>query len=153
MSLADASAHQTAVETELTTTIASLLGTDQLSHACSKAMRELGASYPVTNDDVEYWAVERGKRHFLDIIRTLVAYKFQYKKIYLNQRFEHYHAILQELDKRFKEAQESDPSLLGVDPVGLFGIYVKNNFIYDEFGHDITHWADALNLDTSIDGS
>ena len=153
MSLADASAHQTAVQNELTSTISALLGTEQLSHACSKAMNELGLSYPVSDQGLEFWVTERGKRHFLDILRTLVAYKFQYKKIHLNQRFDHYHKIIQDIDERFKEAMEEDPTLLGVSPKAIFGIYVKNNFVYDEFGHDITHWVDALNLSTSIDGS
>jgi len=131
--------------TELKTTVVAAAGglgsyleNDQLDFAVNQALRELGFSFPVTNDTKEYWLLERSKRHVLDVLRTASAYKFRYKQIYLNQRFEHLNVLIQEMDKTFQEALENEPELLNVDVFKTFGTYIDNGIIYDQFGHDIS---------------
>lgn len=130
---------------ELKTTVLSAAGglggyleTDQLDFAADQAVRELGFSFPVTNNTREYWLIERSKRHVLDVLRTASAYKFRYKQIYLNQRFEHLNTLLEKMDEEFKEALNNEPDLLGVDVSTTFGTYIENGFIYDQFGQDVS---------------
>lgn len=114
------------------------LETDQLDFAVNQAVRELGFSFPITNNTKEYWIIERSKRHVLDVLRTASAYKFRYKQIYLNQRFEHLNTLLEKMDEEFKDALNNEPDLLNVDIFKTFGTYIDNGIIYDQFGNDIS---------------
>ena len=126
-----------------------LVGAEGYSFAISQALNELGWSLPASGKKA-YWLVERGKRHCIDILRTQSANKFRYKDLALNHRFNHYNAMIEDLDKKFEKALDSDPDLLDVDADSIFkvfGTYVENGFVYDQYGNDVTKILQDLNVD------
>ena len=112
---------------------------EQLEFAADQAIDETGFSYPFTGT-AKFWAIQRGKRHAVDILRTTAAYKFKYKLISLNQRFDHLDKMIEGLDEVWYKALEKDPALIGIgiDISQTFGTYVGNGFIYDQAGNDLT---------------
>lgn len=109
--------------------------------AVDTAIRELGLAFPLSNDTKEYWAIERGKRHSYDIIRSSSARKFRYKQIHLNQRFDHFDRLIDKMDESFAYALETDAGLSGISGM-LYIHYIKPGFVYDKYGRDITHEVD-----------
>src|SRR6056297_1679867 len=77
------------------------LGPEYLDFAGEQALNELGWSLPISDQVKSYWLIQRGKRHALDILRTESAFKFKYKQINLNQRFEHLDRLINVLDETF----------------------------------------------------
>ncbi|MFW6120242.1 MAG: hypothetical protein ACOC80_05005 [Petrotogales bacterium] len=116
----------------------SILSSDEIESALTRALNELGWTLPVSNQAKEYWLVERGQRHCLDILRTTSAHKFRYKQINLSHRFDHYHAMVEAMDKRFLEALESDPALADVSGENFF-VYIRGGFNYGHLGEDLTY--------------
>lgn len=113
-----------------------LLEPEEYSFAASQALNELGWSLPTSDSLQVYWLVQRGKRHSLDILRTVTAHKFKYKDLSLNHRFDHYNALIKDLDEKFAKALED--MLLDVDFAKMFGTYIENGIIYDQYGNDIS---------------
>jgi len=116
-----------------------LFTTDDFDIACETALNELGWAYPILGFRESYWVMERTKRHALDLLRTGSAHKFKYKQINLNHRFEHYHKLIESLDRMFLESLDSDPALNGLSAEELFGDYLGNNIQHDSLGRDISH--------------
>ena len=119
----------------------------QIEFAITQALDELEWEYPIEDGARRFWAVQRAKRHAMDLLKTAAAYKFKYKQINLNQRFDHLSRQIWQMDMDFKSAIKQDPSLYGADPYKLFGTYVSNGFVYDSFGNDITRIAEDANID------
>ncbi|MFW6364432.1 MAG: hypothetical protein ACOCZ4_00355 [Bacteroidota bacterium] len=109
--------------------------------AVETAIQELALAFPLSNPIFEYWAVERGKRHSYDIIRSSAATKFRYKQIHMQQRFIHFNALIERMDADYAYALETNAELMKSDSQ-FFITYIKAGFIYDEFGRDITHEVD-----------
>lgn len=125
---------------------AELLGSGEYEFVAYQTLNELGVDYPIDNRTLQLWGIERGKRHAIDILRIQSAHRFKYKQLSLNHRFNHYDAILKEMDRKFEEALNSDPDLLGVDLLtGSYGTYIENGFVYDQFGNDISKLFYELN--------
>ena len=112
---------------------------EQLDFAADQAIDETGFTYPFTGT-AKFWAIQRGKRHAIDILRTTSAYKFKYKLISLNQRFDHLDKMIEGLDEVWYKALEKDPALIsiGIDIERTFGTYIGNGFIYTQDGKDVT---------------
>jgi len=110
----------------------------QIEFAIEQTLDELGWSLPISEGTRPYWAIQRAKRHCLDILRTTAAYKFKYKQINLQQRFEQLHRQIWQMDVDFKTALKYDASLFDIDISDSFGTYLGNNMIYDTYGNDIT---------------
>lgn len=124
-----------------------LIGAEGYEFVVSQALNELGWSLPVDGKKA-YWAVQRGKRHCLDILRTQSAHKFRYKDLSLNHRFNHYNAMVENLDKKFEKALDTDPDLLDIaDMFRVFGTYVENGFVYDQYGNDISKIMQDFGVD------
>jgi len=115
-----------------------LLEPEQVDFAINQALNELSWTLPIKDPGKSAWAIKRAIRHGLDIIRIGAAHKFKYKQISLNQRFDHYNTIIKMMDQEFKEGLENDPALISIDPSSAFGVYVRNGFVYDQFGKDVT---------------
>lgn len=124
----------------------------EIDFAITQALGELGWNLPITDIRKCAWALKRGRRHALDVICTTSAHKFKYKQINLNQRFEHYFSLVKSMDEEYQRALEHDPALLDVDPVGIFGTYINNGFVYDQFGNDVTKYLHSLGVDTTSGG-
>ena len=114
------------------------LDEDAIEFAIDQTLSELQWTLPISVGTRPFWAVQRARRHCLDILRTTSAYKFKYKQINLNQRFEHLNRMIWALDIDFKTALKYDTSLFDVNIEDTFGTYLGNNMIYDSHGNDIT---------------
>ncbi len=125
-----------------------IVDTDELEFAADTAIRELSIELPFdgTPSRLEYWCIERGKRHALDIVRINSAYKFKYKQINLQQRFEQIDKMIARIDDLFEKALQTDTALVDVmpstfdliGPQAIGGDYIPSGFIYDSFGNDVT---------------
>jgi hypothetical protein len=118
----------------------SLLESGEMEFVALQTLNELGWSYPIDNGKKEFWCIERGKRHALDMLRVQSAHRFKYKQINLGQRFDHYDKMIKDLDEKFEKALDNDPILMDVDMNSFFGVYVENGFVYDQFGNDVTKY-------------
>ena len=123
---------------------AALITADGKSQAVTQALSELNTNLPATDDKLCYWIIERVKRHMLYIVMVEQAYKFRYKEIYLQQRFDSHFKMISAMDKTFAAALESDSSLvlagLDLDSVAEFGFMANPaGFVYDQIGRDYTY--------------
>jgi hypothetical protein len=114
-----------------------LLSEEAKEFAAQQAMSELNFSYPVTKPFEQLWAIERGKRHAIDILRVEAAHRFKYKQLSLNHRFNHYNELLRVMDEKFEEAL---PELAG----GMRTFYIESGFVYDIYGNDVTKAVNNL---------
>jgi len=146
MTISTTSEFVTEIEKAISSS-ASYLESEETEFAATQALRELGFSLPVDNKKKEYWCIERGKRHALDILRTVSAHKFKYKQLSLNQRFEHYNTLLDKMDADFEKALNSDPDLMDIDVTKFFGVYLENSIVYDQFGNDISKELNYYGID------
>lgn len=125
-----------------------LLEPEEYNFASSQALNELGWSLPINDPKRIYWIIERGKRHSLDILRTQAANKFRYKDLSLNHRFNHYNSLINDLDAKFEKALDTDPDLLGIsDMFMVFGTYIENGIVYDQYGNDISKILNSEGID------
>jgi len=109
-----------------------------VGYAVATAILELNLTFPLNNSTLEYWAIERGKRHCYDIIRSGAAKKFRYKQIHMQQRFEQFNVLIEKMDADYMYALETNAVLAGIDGA-MFTTYIKAGFVYDEYGNDVTH--------------
>jgi hypothetical protein len=124
----------------------------EIEFAINQALSELGWTLPITELTRESWAIKRGKRHALDVLCTVSAHKFKYKQINLNQRFEHYFALIKTMDEEYRWALENDLALIDVSSTDMFGVYIRNGFVYDQYGRDVTKYLHSLGYDTTPGG-
>lgn len=90
---------------------------DVLSEALSSALRELGWAVPVTREFRIYWILERAKRACVSMMCLDTAYSFKFKQINLQHRFEHFLALIKEMDKQFEAAKAMYPMEFGGDNI------------------------------------
>lgn len=133
-------------DAELITAIQNLMGSsfdkvsnDGFARAIAQAKAELHWTLPLNDPQKEYWMIERSKRYVLFILLTESAHKFQYKKISLQHRFQHYIQLIKLLDEDFQNALENSPELFDVDSWGNLCFYITNGFSYDFLGNDTTY--------------
>ena len=125
--------------------LATLISEDGYVLVCDQAAQELGWSYPVTVPTKALWMIKRATRHAINILRIASAKGFKFKQVNLQHRFEHYHKLLEEMDKEFEEAVNGDLALFaGVDSFRMFGTKIDAGFTYNSFGLDMTYDVSAL---------
>ena len=112
--------------------------TDGYEHAANQTEKELSLVYPIEDDTISYWAVERMRRHSMYILMVESAHKFQYKQIHLEHRFKHYIQLIEKMDKEWLAAMEDNPELFGTTWES-FSDYLSPGFVYDALGRDITY--------------
>lgn len=144
MSYADADALTDAVKLQLSSS-STLITADGWEQVAEMTMGELGWDYPVSNPTQMFWAVTRGVRHACFILMIAAAHKFKYKQANINQRFDHYNKLIEDLDKKYEAAIDSDPALFAnVEAYKLFGTKIDAGFKYSSLGEDLTYRLDAL---------
>lgn len=89
--------------------LADLFDDDMLSTALSTALAELGWTVPTTRKFRTYWILERAKRACVSMMCMDTAYAFKFKEINLQQRFEHFSALLKQMDEQFEAAKKANP--------------------------------------------
>jgi len=112
---------------------------DGFKQAASQAQAELHWSLPLNDSFQEFWLVERTKRFVVYILLFESAHKFQYKKISLQHRFNHYMQLLKMMDDTFKEALENNPETFDTGTYSNLSFYLTNGFQYDSDGEDMTY--------------
>ena len=135
-----------ASEAELITFVKTTMGssytkvdTAGYNSAVTLALTELHWTIPVDDDQKEYWMVERTKRHLTYILLFESADRFQYKKLSLQHRFDHYMQLIKLMDSAFTTALDDDPSLFDVSTWPNLTFYLTNGFVYDIDGEDLTY--------------
>lgn len=125
--------------------LSSLITADGYELVCDQAISELGWSYPLTIPTKVSWAIKRATRHAIYLLLLASAYKFKYKQINLQHRFDHFKSLIDEMDKEFTEALTTDTALFaGVDSYKMFGTKIDAGFAYDSIGNDVTYNVDRL---------
>jgi hypothetical protein len=113
---------------------------DGFKRAATQASQELNWQLPLNDPRKEYWMVERTKRFVIYILLIESAHKFQYKKIYLQHRFQHYIQLLKMMDDEFLRALDTMPDLFDTGTYGELCAYITVGFSYDITGNDITNY-------------
>jgi len=117
-------------------------------NAVQDASRETGWTFPITGTDtiktflMEYWVKSRAKRHLFFYLMSESAHKFKYDVISLNQRVEHYKAILDQMDKQLTSFVEENPELFIANAADWFCTKIDAGFAYTTVGEDITYDTD-----------
>ena len=120
--------------------LATLITDDGYEFVCNLAEQELGWSYPISNPVQLFWMIKRGTRHALNLLRIASANKFKYKTVNLQNRFEHFQKLIEDMDKEFEEAMVTDAALFaGVDTYKMFGTKIDAGFSYGIDGSDRTY--------------
>jgi len=124
--------------------LADSLTQQEINRSINKAMNELGYSYPIIGL-YENWAINRSKRHAIEILVLTESPNFKFNKLSLEQSFEHLVSMLKYFDAEFATAIENQPELFpnlswSTNPSGLFGTYIPNGFRYDKTGRDISFY-------------
>ena len=142
--LADAEDLTDVIKIQLSS-LSTLLTADGYSLVCDQVVQELDWSFPMTSPAKVLWAVKRGTRHAIELLRIASANKFRYKQVSLNQRFEHFQKMIEEFDKEFEAALLSDIGLFaGVSSFAMFGTKIGAGFSYGADGTDKTYDYDKL---------
>jgi len=111
---------------------------DGFKRAVLQATQELNWSLPINDPKKEFWIVERTKRFVIYILLVESADKFQYKKIFLQHRFQQYLQLLKLMDEEFLRALETSPELFDTNTYNNLCSYITTGFSYDMAGNDIT---------------
>jgi len=129
--------------------------TDDYDNAISDAERDTGWAEPYSGNFKEEWMIKRTKRHLFFYLMTEALKDFKYKQINLQQRFEHYRLIVQDMDKEFEAAVENNPhEFAGVGVHEMFGHKVDAGFASaPQTGRDITYDSDQRVIVTPSENS
>jgi len=115
---------------------------DTWDQALRQTYNELPWGVPQTDEVKCYWLIERLRRHVVYALSVEAASKFQYKQIHLEHRFKQYFALIENMDKEFKEFVENNPALFPVNTAAFIDAfkyisYIGNGFVYDGVGEAI----------------
>jgi len=125
------------------------------TNAINAAERDTGWATPYSGSFKEKWVLQRSKRHLFFYLQTASAVKFKYKQINLQQRFEHYRLIVDDLDKAFEKVLEEEPhEFAGVSAFELFGSKIDAGFASQaQTGRDLTYDEDQRVIITPNENS
>lgn len=126
--------------------LSTYLATADYEDACDDAARETGWAFPVSTDFKIFWQKQRSVRHIFFHLFTESTYKFKYKQIHLNQRFEHLKDALEMMDLAYEKILEERPDeFANASAFELFGHKVDAGFAYEpQTGRDFTYDEDQL---------
>lgn len=99
---------------------------DIYSVAESIALDELGWAVPTDDSFQIIWIAKRIRRHAIDIFYVQAAESVTHKSTKLDQKFDHYASMIENMDKEFSNAMEQYmDKFANVDPTKIFGTYVN----------------------------
>ena len=126
---------------ELRTT-ASDFTDSELDSNIDTAERETGFTLPSSENFRIHWIKERAKRACFYMLLVDNAPKIQYEKIYLQQKYDHYKKIIDDLDKAYAKAiKDNEIEFSGItDVYKMFGSSLTSGFAYSDItGEDTTY--------------
>jgi hypothetical protein len=151
MSLTE-TACKSAIESEIGDLSTKITLPDDIDNAVSDAVRETGWTFPQSSDFRDYWIKQRTKRHIFAMLCGESAYKFKFKQINLQNRFEHFRSLIRQMDQEWNAAKKEHPEeFSGVSAVHLFGTVLEAGFSYDDYGQDTTYEDENLVIVTPKD--
>jgi len=115
------------------------LVTVDYENAVNDALRETGWTFPMSSTTMEYWVKTRSKRHIFFYLMSESAHKFKYDVISLDQRFLHYKAIIEQMDKEWANFTLDNPELFIDNAEDWFCTKIDAGFAYDEVGTDLSY--------------
>jgi len=118
---------------------ANSLSATEKEAAAQQAVLELGWVFPLADGVLSYWAIERTKRHLLQVLASSAAMKFQYKLIHLEHRFKHLMQMIEKADKDFLVFAEDNMDLFPAAATSYsdFAYYITSGFSYDPVGYEV----------------
>jgi hypothetical protein len=116
--------------------LSSLLVPDDFTNAVAESKRETTYSIPNSVDFEIRWLRLRTIRHLLFMLWMESATKFKVKQLSLNQKFDHFGALITKMDEEYAASKDE---ILDVDVVKYFGVRIDAGFAYDEIGRDLTY--------------
>jgi hypothetical protein len=128
--------------------LSNYLADDDYENAVNDALRDTGWTFPLSGDArqvgmKELWLKTRAKRHLFFYLMSESAHKFKYDVIALNQRFDHYKAIVDAMDKDWTKFIDDNPELFVTNASDWFCTKVDAGFAYNEVGEDLTYDSDV----------
>jgi len=130
------------------------LVTADYGNAIDAAERDTGWDLPQTTEFRIKWLLDRSKRHLFFFLLSESAAKFRFKAIHLQHKFEHYRALIKDMDDRFTAAQEDFAfEFAGVSSYQLAGTKIDAGFAYDGTGRDLTYDSDNTVIITPNENS
>jgi len=140
------------IESEIGDLASKITLPDDIDNAVSLAVKETGWAFPLSSDFQDYWVKQRSKRHIFFMLCGESAYKFKFKQINLQNRFEHFRALIRQMDQEWNAAKKENPAeFAGVSAVHLFGTVLDAGYSYDDYGQDSTYEDDNLVVVTPTD--
>ena len=131
-----------------TSSIGPYLTAAEIEEYCNDAASETGWAFPVSGLDKELWIKRRAKRNCFEALWLLSARKFKVDQLSLNQKFDHYGAVIKRMDEDFKAFIEERPELFTtVNPRMMFGTIAGHGLVYDIAGRDITDYSPPPEID------
>jgi hypothetical protein len=128
------------IETELGDLSTKIDVPDDIDRATALAVSETGWTFPLSTDFRDYWMKQRTKRHIFFMLCGESAYKFKFKQINLQNRFEHFRSLIRIMDLEWESAKkENAAEFAGVSATHLFGTQIEPGFQYDDVGQDTTY--------------
>ena len=127
-----------------------LLFTDpELDSCVDSGERETGFSLPSIENFRIHWIKERAKRACFYMLMIDNAPKVRYEQIYLQQKYDHYKRIIDDMDKAFAKAvKDHSIEFSGLtDIYKMFGSTIPAGFSYDTItGEDTTYcdWNEII---------
>ena len=117
-----------------------VLDQEDFENSTDDTLNETDWVFPMTSKFRLYWCSQRCRRHMFFYLLTQQARKFRVDQIHLEQRFDHYKALVDSMDMAFANAQRENPAEFeNVQPFMALGAYVSSGFSNDAFGNDTTY--------------
>lgn len=114
----------------------------ELDSCIDSGERETGFSLPLTENFRIHWVKERAKRACFYMLLIDSAPKVRYEQIFLQQKYEHYKKLIDDMDKAYTKAIEDNTiEFSGItDIYKMFGSTISSGFSYDTItGEDTTY--------------
>ena len=112
-------------------------------NAYNKAVQDTGFSLPNSDDYQQIWLENRMSRHLFNFKKIRSLDSFDVPKARLEQQYQHYKEIVEEMDSVFFAERTDNPEKYGLDGGSAFGEVVSSGFLRDPMtGCDITYTDD-----------
>jgi hypothetical protein len=119
---------------------------DDIDNAVALAASETGWTFPLSTTLKDYWIKNRSKRHIFAMLCGESAYKFKFKQINLQNRFEHFRQLVRMMDQEWNTFKKENPFAIapseefnGISKTHIFGTVIDAGFNYDDYGQDVTY--------------
>lgn len=124
--------------------MASNFNAGDFTNAIDDAQRDTGWSLPLSTNFKIKWLKDRAKRHLFFYWLTEQANKFKYKQINLQDRFDHFFKLINQMDKDFEAIIEKEPHFfMDAEAYKIFGHKIDAGFNSEsQTGVDLTYSND-----------